>query len=87
MKWLASTLGSVVVEQPKPTEEAPQHQWFDKGSGIAGCHWPGMPHYPAKRWAAEGTLAWLSSCRVILVYFDKKASKYLALIKLTCVVL
>ena len=30
-KLLAATLDAVVVERPKPTEEAPQHLCLDKG--------------------------------------------------------
>jgi len=40
--------------------------------------------YPARRWVAERTLAWLSKCRAILVRYDKKARNYLALLKLAC---
>ena len=40
--------------------------------------------FPARRWVVERTLAWLSKCRAILVRYDKKASNYLALLKLAC---
>lgn len=30
-KLLAATLDAIVVERPKPTEEAPQHLCLDKG--------------------------------------------------------
>lgn len=43
--------------------------------------------YPARRWVVERTLAWLSKCRAILVRYDKKASNYLALLKLACVLI
>jgi len=43
--------------------------------------------YPARRWVVERTLAWLSQCRAILVRYDKKASNYLALIKLACMLI
>ena len=33
------------------------------------------------------TLAWLSKCRAILVRYDKKASNYLALLKLACMLI
>jgi putative transposase len=45
------------------------------------------PHHPARRWVVERTLAWLSKCRALLVRWDKKASNYLALIKLACALL
>lgn len=44
----------------------------------------GEKTYPARRWVVERTLAWLSKCRAILVRYDKKASNYLALLKLAC---
>jgi putative transposase len=44
----------------------------------------GEKRYPARRWVVERTLAWLSKCRAILVRYDKKASNYLALLKLAC---
>ena len=40
--------------------------------------------HPARRWAVERTLAWLSKCRAILVRYDKKASNYLGLLQLAC---
>lgn len=47
----------------------------------------GEKRYPARRWVVERTLAWLSKCRAILVRYDKKASNYLALIKLACMLI
>lgn len=44
----------------------------------------GEKTYPARRWVVERTLAWLAKCRAILVRYDKKASNYLALLKLAC---
>jgi len=44
----------------------------------------GERRYPARRWVAERTLAWLSKCRAILIRYDKKAQNYLALLKLAC---
>ena len=35
----------------------------------------------------ERTLAWLSKCRAILVRYDKKASNYIGLIQLACVLI
>ena len=32
----------------------------------------------------EGTLAWLSKCRAILVRYDKKASNYVGMIQRAC---
>jgi putative transposase len=47
----------------------------------------GEKRYPARRWVVERTLAWLSKCRAILVRYDKKASNYLALLKLACMLI
>jgi putative transposase len=47
----------------------------------------GEKRYPARRWVVERTLAWLSKCRAILIRYEKKASNYLALIKLACALL
>ena len=38
--------------------------------------------HPARRWVVERTFAWLSRCRAILVRYDKRAERYLALVKL-----
>jgi len=38
--------------------------------------------YPARRWVVERTFAWLCGCRAILVRYDKRAERYLSLIKL-----
>lgn len=38
--------------------------------------------HPARRWVVERTFAWLSRCRALLVRYDKRADRYLALIKL-----
>lgn len=43
--------------------------------------------FPARRWVVERTLAWLSKCRAILVRHSKKASNYLGLIKVACILL
>lgn len=42
---------------------------------------------PARRWVVERTLGWLNRCRSILVRYAKKASNYLGLIKLACILL
>lgn len=42
---------------------------------------------PARRWAAEQTMGWLSKCRAILVRYAKKSSNYLGQVKLACVLL
>ena len=47
----------------------------------------GEKRYPARRWVVERTLGWLSKCRAILVRYEKKASNYLGLIKLACILL
>ena len=41
----------------------------------------------ARRWVVERTLAWLSKCRGILVRYEKKAAKYLGLIKVACILI
>jgi putative transposase len=43
----------------------------------------GEKRYPARRWVVERTLGWLSKCRAILVRYDKKATNYLGLIKVS----
>ena len=47
----------------------------------------GEKRYPARRWVVERTLGWLSKCRSILVRYDKKATNYLGLIKVACILL
>jgi putative transposase len=51
----------------------------------------GEKRYPARRrrrrWVVEGTLGGLSKCWAILVRYEKKASNYLGLIKLACILL
>ena len=47
----------------------------------------GEKRYPARRWVVERTLGWLSKCRAILVRYEKKASNYLGLIKVACILL
>ena len=47
----------------------------------------GNKRYPARRWVVERTLAWLSKCRALLVRYDKKASNYLGLLQLACMLL
>jgi len=42
----------------------------------------GQKTHPARRWVVERTFAWLSRCRALLVRYDKRAERYLALIKL-----
>jgi putative transposase len=107
-KLLAATLDAIVVDRPKPTEEAPQHLCLDKGYdnklarevvrehnyvahirriGEEKLERAGEKRYPARRWVVERTLAWLSKCRAILVRWDKKASTYLGLLKLACILL
>ena len=40
--------------------------------------------HPARRWVVERTFGWLSRCRGLLVRWDKKATNYLAVLKLAC---
>ena len=47
----------------------------------------GKKRYPARRWVVERTLGWLSKCRSILVRYEKKATNYLGLIKVACILL
>lgn len=44
----------------------------------------GEKKHPARRWVVERTFSWLASCRAILVRYDRKASNYLALLKVAC---
>lgn len=43
--------------------------------------------HPARRWVVERTFAWLSRCRGLLIRWDKRASNYLANLKLACALL
>ncbi len=107
-KLLAATLDTIVLERPKPTEEAPQHLCLDKGYDNKGSREivgelgyvphirrigeekkdeAGEKRYPARRWVVERTLAWLSKCRALLVRYDKKASNYLGMIKVACILI
>lgn len=43
--------------------------------------------HPARRWVVERTIGWLNRCRAILVRFAKKASNYLGLIQVACILL
>jgi putative transposase len=47
----------------------------------------GEKKHPARRWVVERTLAWLSRFRAILVRYEKKASNYLGLLQLACILL
>jgi putative transposase len=47
----------------------------------------GEKRYPARRWVVERRLGWLWKCRAILVRYDKKATNYLALIKVASILL
>lgn len=40
--------------------------------------------HPARRWVVERTFGWLNRCRGILIRWEKKASNYLAVVKLAC---
>jgi putative transposase len=43
-------------------------------------------HKP-RRWVVERTLAWLNHCRALLTRWNTKATNYLHLIKLACILL
>jgi putative transposase len=43
-------------------------------------------HKP-RRWVVERTLAWLNHCRALLIRWNVKATNYLHLIKLACILL
>jgi len=47
----------------------------------------GQKTHPARRWVVERTFAWLSRCRALLVRYEKLAERYLATVKLACVLL
>jgi transposase len=47
----------------------------------------GEKKHPARRWVVERTFAWLSRCRAILVRYDKRAERYLALVKMASALL
>lgn len=47
----------------------------------------GEKTHPARRWVVERTFGWLSRCRGLLIRWDKKASNYLANMKLACALL
>ena len=42
-----------------------------------------VKRHPARRWALERTLAWLSKYPAILILYDEKASNYVGLIQVT----
>ena len=42
----------------------------------------GEHRFPARRWVVERTLAWLSTCRALLVRYDKHAANFLGLLQL-----
>ena len=47
----------------------------------------GQKTSPARRWVVERTLAWLSTCRGLLVRYEKKAINVLGLLPLACALL
>ena len=47
----------------------------------------GRRKHPARRWVVERTIGWLNRCRAILVRYNKKASNYLGLIQVACILL
>lgn len=76
-------------DNPTGWEAVAAHDYIPHIRRIGEEKWDatGEKRYPAKRWVVERTLAWLSKCRAILVRYDKKASNYLALIKLACLLI
>jgi transposase len=47
----------------------------------------GEKRFPARRGVVERTLAGLSTCRALLVRYDKRAANFLALLTLACALL
>jgi len=47
----------------------------------------GQKTHPARRWAVERTLAWLSKFRSVLVRYEVKSENYLGLVKLACILI
>lgn len=47
----------------------------------------GEKTHPARRWVVERTIAWLQSCRALLIRYDKKPANYKGLIQLACALL
>jgi putative transposase len=75
---------------------------YDNDAGYgAGVDFDDLPHialirderparprrHPARRWVVERTLAWLSTCRGMLIRWEKKAQNYLGMLKLACALL
>jgi putative transposase len=48
---------------------------------------PKPKRYPARRWVAERTIAWLNHHRAILIRWEKKAKNYLGLLQFACALL
>jgi len=44
----------------------------------------GEQRFPARRWLVERTLAWLSTCRALLVRYDQHRANFLGLLQLAC---
>jgi putative transposase len=55
--------------------------------GEEKCDERRRKRYPARRWVVERTLAWLSTCRALLVRYDKQARNFLGLLQLACALL
>ena len=47
----------------------------------------GEQRFPARRWVVEGTLAWLSTCRALLIRSDTHAATFRGLLQLACALL
>jgi putative transposase len=67
--------------------ERHDYQAHIRGIGEEKKDPEGKKRYPARRWVVERTLGWLSKCRSILVRYETKATNYLGLIKVACILL
>jgi len=76
-------------DNPTGREAATKHDYVPhiRRIGEEKMDTTGEKRYPARRWAVERTLAWLSKCRAILVRYERKAANYLGLLQLACALL
>lgn len=51
---------------------------------VEDCPVPGETQYPARRWVAERTFAWLAKRRSLRVRWCKKADNWLGFVQLAC---
>jgi putative transposase len=47
----------------------------------------GEQRFPARRWVLERTLAWLSTCRALLIRYDQRSANFLGLLQRACALL